>query len=198
MPLVFFIFASVLNPMLPIGAFFATLFGIAALQALYKRRLGAALGWASLFCAAGWLGVASLPVEPPRYEANAIGDCRSVSAGQAAYAHFNNGYYGSPRCLENPTRCGFPDGVPTFMDRELASLSIKGKYARSFFPGAPGKGRPDPGIKTFVYVARPAEIGGDTRRTFAVDHTGRICYTLDGSMPPIIDGALSPACIEIE
>ncbi len=196
MSLVFMMFATILSPMVPIGGLLALIFGIAGLNSLANKRVGAALLRFVLACASGWLCVTSLPAPRLNWEAMAIGECRSIASAEEAYASANEGSYGSLRCLENPTSCGWPAGLPPFIDPQLASLR-HGKYVRSFIAGPAGKGKIDPGIATFLYVATPIVVGEGSVRGFAVDQTGRVCYTTDGSIPAIVNGALSPTCTAI-
>jgi hypothetical protein len=57
------------------------------------------------------------------------------------------------------------------------------------------KGSPDTsGLATFVYAAIPAEPGKGGNRGFAVDQSGLVCFTTDGTVPKMKDGALDPGC----
>lgn len=192
------IVATVLNPLMPLAAVAALVFLIAAIYALAKGRILAGLVRFLLFCGFGWLTIVSAPIVPPRYESGAIGDCRAVSSSEVAYSSSNNGSFGSLSCLGTPTGCGWPSGTTPFLDSQLASLQPKQGYARSFVSGPTGSGKPDRGIASFVYVATPVTVGNFTNRGFAVDHTGLICFTTDGSVPPIVNGALSPTCTPLK
>lgn len=127
-------------------------------------------------------------------ESGAIGDARSVGSAQVAYSSSNGGYFGQLSCLGAPTSCGWPTGTTPFLDADITSLKPKQGYARSFLAGRAGKGKPDPGIETFVYAATPVRPGETGCRGFAIDHTGLICFTIDGTIPPVEKGALAPSC----
>lgn len=144
----------------------------------------------------------------PKNEAGAVGDSRSVASAELAYSGSNGGYFGQISCLAAPTSCGFPVGTTPFIDAQLGALTTKQAYTRSFVAGPVGEGKPDPGIKTFIYVAKPTyrwEMRGrffgfppERMRAFAIDHTGLFCFTTDGSTPPMVDGALSPTCNQLK
>jgi hypothetical protein len=127
-------------------------------------------------------------------EASAIGDSRSVLSSQVAYAASNGGAYGTMACLGAPTRCGFAADTTPFLDSNIASLQVKQGYVRSFIAGSPAGGKPDPGISSFVYVATPVRVGETGNRGFAIDSSGLLCFTTDGSIPPIVKDQLSPDC----
>jgi len=130
-------------------------------------------------------------------EASALGDSRAVGSSQVAYSSSNGGYFGQLSCLAAPPSCGWLAGTTPFIDPQLGSLKPKQGYVRSFVAGAKGNGKPDPGILTFVYAAAPVKVGETGNRGFAIDHTGLICFTTDGSIPPIVNGALAPNCTPV-
>src|SRR5207244_3512128 len=143
-------------------------------------------------------------VHTPGYAGHALADVRTVYAAETAYASSNDGAFGRLRCLASPTSCGFTAGSVTYLDAELAALGTTRRDWRAFIAGPVGNGKPDPGIKAFVYVATPVDremfdegwfFGYPRRRYrpfgYAVDHTGLLCFTTDGSAPPIVDGALA-------
>lgn len=190
---------TVLDPLMPIAAVAALVFLMASLAALQQRRAAASLVRFALFCAFGWVSLSNVPRGPDRSESSAIGDCRSVYSTETAYASANNGAFGLPSCLATPSSCGWPSEMTVlFLGPELASLQPKGGYSRSFVPGPPGNGKPDRGIATFVYVAVPVKRGGKTVRGFAIDQTGLLCFTDDGSIPLIVDAALSSKCSHVQ
>jgi prepilin-type N-terminal cleavage/methylation domain-containing protein len=127
-------------------------------------------------------------------EAGAIGDSRAVTSGEASYAAANNGAYGTLTCLNNPQGCGFAASTVSFIDSQLASLQVKQGYARSFVAGTAGGGSPDPGLGAYVYLATPAVAGQTGGRGFAVDASARICFTTDGSAPPLAGPGLDQSC----
>lgn len=128
------------------------------------------------------------------HEAGAIGDLRSVSAGEATYASANAGAYGMLTCLNTPSACGFGASTYPFIDAQLASLQPKQGYARSFLAGAAASGQPDPGIVTFLYAATPSTPGVSGSRGFAVDSSNRVCQTANGIVPPLSGAVLDQGC----
>lgn len=141
------------------------------------------------------------------FESEAIRDLRSLGNAQHAYASSNGGFFGQPTCLVSPTGCGWPAGTGPFID--FQPLSTRAGYTRSFIAGPIGKGKVEPGLETFVYVTTPtpeaAWVKGpyfwsasSRRRAFAMDHTGLICMTQDGSIRPLANAALSPSCAPLK
>lgn len=134
-------------------------------------------------------------------EAATIGDLRTVISAEAAYQSANAGYYDNLECLAAPSRCipGYPAAGPVFLDGQLAAATTKSGYTRTFHPGPAASGA-DPAISSpssltsFAYVAVPATPGQTGVRGFCGDASGRICFTPDGSAPPVVDGACSPDC----
>ena len=134
-------------------------------------------------------------------EPGVIGDIRTVIEGEAAYRSANGGLYGPLECLSAPDRCipSYPLASPTFLDSQIASLQPKGQYERSFHPSpAPNSqailGASPSGFKSFAYVAVPVKRQPMARRGFCGDSSGRICFTTNGTAPPIVDGLCSPSC----
>lgn len=199
MPLMSTLLATIVNPIFPIAAFFALIFLLGALNYLTKGKVGEAL-LASVLCGlCVWQVVASAPAgRPGAMSGAAVGDVRSMISAEMAYASANNGAFGSLTCLKNPESCGWPKGLPSFIDADLAALKPKYGYARSFLAGPAGHGTVDPGLATFVYIATPVTVSEEATRGFAGDHTGRVCFTTDGTAPPIVNGALAPGCTEFK
>lgn len=141
----------------------------------------------------------------PSTESGTLGDIRTLISAEAAYQAASGGYYGPPECLAAPTTClhGYPVNQPTFLDSQLASLMPKAGYKRAFYPGAPAHppadGRPGPkgGLLSYAYVAVPLRPGLTGVRGFCGDSTGRICFTTDGSAPPVNDGVCDPGCVDL-
>jgi type IV pilus assembly protein PilA len=137
-------------------------------------------------------------------EAAAIGDVRTVIAAQAAYSSANCGAFGRLECLSNPRGTGcivdYPAGAPTFLDATLASAQVKSGYRRTFHPGpevalTQGAGCPGgTGLESFAYTAVPETRGKTGVRGFCGDASGRICYTTDGSAPPVTGGRCAEGC----
>jgi len=132
-------------------------------------------------------------------ESGAIGDSRSFSSAEVAYSSSNGGVFGHPACLAGPTNCGFVANTTAFIDSQIGATTPKQGYARSFTPGASVAGSPDTdGVATFVYVAVPTTIAQTGNRGFAVDHSGLICFTSDGTAPTVTNAALDPACTPLK
>jgi hypothetical protein len=181
-----------LNPLLPLAAIVAVYAIVLSAVALHKRRIRAALMWLLLLGLSAWVMVATFPVIPDRNEGMAMGDCRAVLSAQEAYRRSNGGSFGDLKCLASPASCGFAADTPAFLDAAIAAVTLKHGYNRRFVAGPRGSGKPDPGISSFVYVVTPVRARGN--RAFAVDSTGRYCFTTDGTSPPIRDGLLAPTC----
>jgi hypothetical protein len=87
-------------------------------------------------------------------------------------------------CLTNPVGCTFAGGTTSFIDSQIAALTPKQGYTRSFTEGASVAGTPDVnGLGTFVYIATPVTVAQTGNRGFAIDHSGLLCFTTDGSDP---------------
>ena len=127
-------------------------------------------------------------------EAAALGDIRTVISAEAAYHSANGGFYGPPACLVDPgnANCipGYPAAAPSFLDSQIASLSPKGGYARTFQPGTATGLRSD--ISCYAYHAVPVTVGQTGVRAFGGDCSGSICFTTDGTPVPSTNGTLDP------
>jgi type IV pilus assembly protein PilA len=132
-------------------------------------------------------------------EAGAIGDSRAVSSSEVAYSSSNGGTFGKITCLAAPVTCGFASGTTAFIDSQIAALTPKQGYARSFVGGQTVVGSPDTnGVATFVYVATPVTTAQTGNRGFAIDHSGLLCFTTDGNPPTITNNALDPTCTPLK
>jgi type IV pilus assembly protein PilA len=131
-------------------------------------------------------------------EAMAIGDIRAVISSEMAYSAYNNGNYDTIECLQAPNSC-LPEytGVP-MLSGEFSM--IKGGYRRTFYPGprAASGDKTSPSSATgFAITAVPLQRNRTGVRGFCGDHTGVICQTMDGSEPPVVDGACGQPCSPI-
>jgi len=131
-----------------------------------------------------------------------IGDMRTMISAQSVYAFQNGDYYDSPACLAHPSKClpGWDASKPAFLGDDLASLTIRGDYARSFHPGPPAppdeieaRGLSPSSVTTWAYVARPLRTGW---RTFCADARGIICHSPGsaGGMPDPKEGVCPAQC----
>ena len=133
----------------------------------------------------------------------AIGDIRRVIEAEAEYRSASGGFYGSLDCLLVPDRCipGYPATAPTFLDSQIAALTDKSGYKRTFYsrgatdsPGGATRTR----LKSFVYVAVPVKVGPGADWGLCGDSSGRICFNTDGTAPMIVDGLCSPSCTTLK
>lgn len=199
MRLVSLVLATVVDPLFILSALFVPVALLAALIAAVTKKGKSAVGWLLVCGSCGTYAYVSAPRgRPGSGEAGGVGDSRSVGSAEVAYSSSNGGFFGYISCLATPPSCGWDKGTTPFLDAQLGSLQTKQGYVRSFVAGAPGKGKPDPGITTFVYVATPAVVGQTGNRGFAIDHTGLICFTTDGTPPPIVNAALDPKCTPLK
>jgi prepilin-type N-terminal cleavage/methylation domain-containing protein len=128
-------------------------------------------------------------------EAATIGDVRAVLSAQAAYHAVNGGLYeGNLGCLTDPQGCipSYPASGPNFLDSNMASLNTKSGYARLFAGGTPPGVIPPTvsptSVTAYKYDARPVIVGQTGVRAFAGDHSGRVCFTPDGTIVPAAPG----------
>jgi hypothetical protein len=147
-------------------------------------------------------------------EPRLIGDLRTLISAQAAYGTVNLGFYDTLECLQAPSRCipNYPAAAPVFLESRRWSGTV-GYFRRRFVPGAgvdPEQlraGASPTSIRTFAYIAVPAEPGGIRGfiwrqaglslhgvRSFCADSTGRICVSDGGTEPRIVDGVCAQEC----
>lgn len=128
-------------------------------------------------------------------EAMAIGDIRTVISAEAAYQASSGGAYGTLECLGTPASCISNFTGPVFIDPTLASGAPKGGYRRTFHPGPPAaSAMTQSGLNTFAYTAVPLEPNRTGVRGFCGDSSGRICQTMDGTEPQVVNGECAPDC----
>jgi len=129
-------------------------------------------------------------------ETAAIGDIRTVISAQAAYQSANGGFYDAKMsCLVDPDNgCipSYPTAAPTFLDSQIAAVTVKGGYFRSWAPGAVvpaaslGAANSASSTTGFVYIATPVVIGQTGVRGFGGDASGLLCTTPSGAAPGIV------------
>ncbi len=138
-------------------------------------------------------------------EAQAIGDIRTVISAEVTYASSNGGYYDQLECLAKPQECipGYPPAGPVFLGEVFPA--VRSGYQREFLSGLPADGSEvafanlsPSSVQSFVYLAYPVTPGTTGSRGFCGDYTGRICVTMDGSRPPVVEGQCDPACIPLQ
>lgn len=137
-------------------------------------------------------------------ESATIGDMRAVLTAQAAYHSVNGGFYdGNLSCLAAPQGCipSYPAAAPMFLDSNMASLGTKSGYDR-LFAGGTAVVEPNlspTSVSSFKYDARPTVVGQTGIRGFGGDHSGRLCYTPDGTIVPAAPGGgLTPTCLSLQ
>jgi type IV pilus assembly protein PilA len=132
-------------------------------------------------------------------ESAAIGDLRTVISAEAAYQSANAGYYDTLECLGTPSSCIPSYSGPVFLDPVLASGADKTGYRRTFHAGAPAssaegsESRSPSSMESFAYTMVPVSKQTGVRG-FCGDATGRICVTLDGAAPPVVNGECEQTC----
>ena len=127
-------------------------------------------------------------------EAAAIGDSRTVISSEAAYHSATGGGYGNMPCLVTPAMAGCLGpgaGTTGFVDPQIGSLVTKNGYDRTFVPGLPAGPNT---LSCYVYGAVPNVVGNTGSRGFGGDCSGRICYTIDGSAIPQVNGVMIQTC----
>jgi prepilin-type N-terminal cleavage/methylation domain-containing protein len=134
-------------------------------------------------------------------ESATVGDIRTVLSAQAAYHAVNQGFYdGSLTCLSNPQGClpSYPANGPAFLDGQLAALTPKSGYNRAFAgatPPAPSGTISATSVTAYKYDATPSNQNRSGIRGFAGDHSGRICFTADGTpVPAGAGGGMNTTC----
>jgi hypothetical protein len=137
-------------------------------------------------------------------EAQTIGDLRAIISAETAYAARNGGNYDQLECLTRPVEClpGYPADGPVFLSEVFPA--VRGGYNREFIGGLPADrsevafaNLSPTSLQSFVYLAYPVSPSTGVRG-FCGDYTGRICVTMDGSSPAVVEGMCDPACIPLE
>jgi type II secretory pathway pseudopilin PulG len=137
-------------------------------------------------------------------EAQTIGDLRAIISAETAYAARNGGNYDQLERLTRPVEClpGYPADGPVFLSEVFPA--VRGGYNREFIGGLPADrsevafaNLSPTSLQSFVYLAYPVSPSTGVRG-FCGDYTGRICVTMDGSSPAVVEGMCDPACIPLE
>jgi hypothetical protein len=130
-------------------------------------------------------------------EAAAIGDTRTVISAEMAYAASNSGYYDTLECLAAPGGCIPKYQGPPVLGAGFAAAEKNG-YQRRLVLGPPASGGGDvsrSSVQGFAYIAVPIKPGQTGMRGFCGDHTGIVCFTMDGSAPGVADdGSCAQPC----
>jgi hypothetical protein len=124
------------------------------------------------------------------FEAAAVAaDVRKIMAAEAAYRVRSGGGFGELRCLARPAACMPGSREAPLVTAGLAGLADKTGYRRRFYPGAKTNG----GLASFASTAVPV-TPGETIRGFCGDDTDRVCFTADGTEPPVVNARCATAC----
>jgi hypothetical protein len=119
-------------------------------------------------------------------EMMAKADTRTLISAQAAFAMDNGDRYGSLACLAAPKDCNPAHSGPEYVSTKVASLADRNGYRRRFYLGPKGNG--------YVFTSVPLQPGVTGVRGFCGDHSGRLCFTPDGSEPDVKDGFCPASC----
>jgi hypothetical protein len=139
-------------------------------------------------------------------ERNVIIAVSTILHAQKTYAAQNGGFFDELRCLMRPTECrpDLPADTLPFLDATYNWLESRLGYARAFHPGPRPSaeeiqkaGASASSVKAFAYTATPTQPGQTGTRAFCGDSSGRLCFTPDGSEPPVKDGRCDP-CTKME
>ena len=135
-------------------------------------------------------------------ESRVLGQIRSLISAEHEYRErLGQGNFCSLWCLATPALCvpGYT-GAP-FLVEPFVSTPDQSGYRRTFHAGAvapePAVLSPAGRLETFAYTAVPVKVGRMGVRGFCADSTGRICFTIDGSAPPVKDGLCDPGCNDL-
>ena len=124
-------------------------------------------------------------------EPTILGQMRQLIAAEAAYAQMSRGYYARVECLVQPGTCGIAPRPP-FLDPLFLGTERWG-YGLELRLGADAK--------SFAYLAVPLKgffrANPHSVRGFCGDETGRICFTTDGTAPPVQGGRCAPRCQDL-
>jgi hypothetical protein len=135
-----------------------------------------------------------------------LNDLRTVMAAQTAYEAANAGFPDTLECLSAPQDCipGYPPNAPPFLSATLASLGPENGYVRAFHPGPPAPTAlhvphlaSRSSLAAWAYTAVPSRDRRN-RKSFCVDSTQRICATVDGSPPVVVNGQCASPCERVQ
>jgi len=119
-------------------------------------------------------------------EMMAKGDIRTMMSAQAVFAMNNGDRYGSLACLAEPRGCDPAYSGPAYVSAKFASLADRNGYRRRFYL--------DPKAAGYVFTFVPLQPGVTGVRGFCGDHSGRLCFTADGSEPDTKGGSCPASC----
>jgi hypothetical protein len=149
------------------------------------------------------LAATAVPLTPPNSvgenEAATLDDVRAVIAAEALYERANGGYFDRLECLATPEGCIPLYQGPPMLSPELADMSNRWGYRRSFHKGPfPPEGTPSDcsptSMLSYAYVAVPVSPGVTGVHSYCGDSTGRVCRKSDGSAFELVDGLCPEDC----
>ena len=132
-------------------------------------------------------------------EAATIDDILTVIDAEARYQAVNGGYFDRLECLVAPETCIPNYTGPAMLPPELAEMTNRWGYRRSFHPGPnPPDGTPADcsatSVLSYAYVAVPVTPGVTGVHSYCGDSTARVCRKSDGSVPKVVDGRCPEDC----
>ena len=132
-------------------------------------------------------------------EAGTIGDTRALNSAEQAFSSAA-GTFGAITCLSTPSGClfNYPASAPTFLDTSMTSTIARSGYTRDFVNGAAlliSSAIETGGVDGFLYTAIPTTLNQTGVRGFATDASGRVCFTMNGTVPPLTGtSAMAATC----
>jgi hypothetical protein len=183
--------------LLLVGAILSVVLGIAALvkASRHPREYGGQ-GLAIAGIVAGVVSVVVMPVvigigaaiaiptmlrkRVASNETQTIAQVRNVVAAEHAYLQ-RAGSYGTLECLIEPAPCIEGYSGPPFLAGDSTSLESGHGYRFSLIV-LDGDDPPPDQTPGFVYIAVPVGQGQTGVRGFCGDASGRVCFTVDGTM----------------
>ncbi|MCU0242704.1 MAG: hypothetical protein MUF51_09820 [Vicinamibacteria bacterium] len=134
-------------------------------------------------------------------EAATLGNVRSMMSSQAAFGNAFKGFAPEVRCLLKPSDCIPGAQDVKYIDDAFLAVERYG-YRYSVYPGLPAMdaaARKNKLVRSFAFVAVPAEVNETGRRAFCgqitlekLDYS--FCATEDGSLPLVKNGQCQLPC----
>jgi hypothetical protein len=183
---------GLLSPLGYLGFFLVGCASVAALVPTRSPLLRSAGCFGSMFVVALVLSIPDLVrSQISSNESISIADLRGMLSAQTAYSKANEGYFDSRlSCLRRPAECipGAPTDQGPFLGAEF--LPARCGYVRQLHPGLPPPALPSTAspssLTAFAYTAAPETPGQSGVRGFCADSAGNLCFTIDGTAPPVL------------
>lgn len=131
---------------------------------------------------------------------------RTVVVAEKSYAASNHSFYDQIPCLTRPWDCvpGHPQDVAPYLDSTYDWLAPRLGYSWKFHAGAAptaeeiaAASASPTSLRAFAFTGTPIKAGETGSRGFCGDSTGAMCFTKDGSEPPVKNGRCDP-CKKLE